>query len=79
MLLSWTKLDKSTHHRYVWPYNQQLPQSALGSTKPFQAMKNRHKLKPNPFKKLPYSPIPLWVKDWLFSYAHARLTEDLSD
>jgi hypothetical protein len=42
-------------------------------------MKNWHKLKPNPFKKFPYSPIPLWVKYWLFSYAHARLTEDLSD
>jgi hypothetical protein len=41
-------------HRYVWLYNQQLPQSALGSKAPLQAMKDWHKLKPELFKKQPY-------------------------
>ena len=41
-------------HRYVWLYNQQLPQSALGSKTPLQAMKDWHKLKPKLFKKQPY-------------------------
>lgn len=41
-------------HRYVWLYNQQLPQSALGSKTPLQAMKDWHKLKPELFKKQPY-------------------------
>jgi hypothetical protein len=27
-------------HRYVWLYNQQLPQSTLGSKTPLQAMKD---------------------------------------
>ncbi len=35
-------------------YNQQLPQSALGSKTPLQAMKEWHKLKPELFKKQPY-------------------------
>ena len=35
-------------------HNQQLPQSALGSRTPLQAMKDRHKLKPDLFKKQPY-------------------------
>jgi transposase InsO family protein len=45
---------ETTLHRYVWLYNQQLPQSALGSKTPLQAMKNWHKLKPELFKKQPY-------------------------
>ena len=44
----------TTLHRYVWLYNQQLPQSALGSKTPLQAMKDWHKLKPELFKKRPY-------------------------
>lgn len=40
--------------RYVWLYNQQLPQSVLGSRTPLQAMKDWHKLKPERFKKIPY-------------------------
>ena len=40
-------------HRYVWLYNPQLPQSALGSKTPLQTMKNWHKLKPELFKKQP--------------------------
>jgi len=35
-------------------YNQQLPQSALGSKKPLQAIKVSHKLKPDIFKNKPY-------------------------
>ena len=38
----------------MWLYNQQLPQSALGSKTPLQAMKDWHKLKPELFKKQPY-------------------------
>ncbi|RBI67555.1 IS481 family transposase, partial [Roseovarius sp. TE539] len=34
--------------------NQQLPQSALGSKTPLQAMKDWHKLKPDLFRKRPY-------------------------
>ena len=45
---------ETTLHRYVWLYNQQLPQSALGSKSPLQAMKDWHKLKPDLFKKQPY-------------------------
>lgn len=41
-------------HRYVWLYNQQLPQSALGSKSPLQTMKDWHKLKPQLFRKQPY-------------------------
>ena len=47
-------LFRSTLHRYVVLYNQQLPQSALGSKTPLQAMKDWHKLKPGLFKKQPY-------------------------
>ena len=36
------------------PYNKQLPQSALGSKAPLQAMKDWHKLKLDLFKKQPY-------------------------
>jgi hypothetical protein len=45
---------ETTLHRYVWLYNQQLPQSALGSRTPLQAMKDWHKLKPELFRKQPY-------------------------
>jgi transposase InsO family protein len=45
---------EATLHRYVWLYNQQLPQSALGSRAPLQAMKDWHKLKPELFKKQPF-------------------------
>jgi len=44
----------TTLHRYVWLYNQQLPQSALGSKSPLQAMKDWHKLKQELFRKQPY-------------------------
>ena len=45
---------ETTLHRYVWLYNQQLPQSALGSKSPLQAMKDWHKLNPQLFRKQPY-------------------------
>jgi len=45
---------ETTLHRYVLLYNQQLPQSALGSKAPLQAMKDWHKLRPELFKKQPY-------------------------
>ncbi len=44
---------ETTLHRYVWLYNQQLPQSALGSKTPFQTMKEWHKIKPELFWKQP--------------------------
>jgi transposase InsO family protein len=40
--------------RYVALYNSQLPQSALASRTPMQAMKDWHKLRPELFKKQPY-------------------------
>jgi transposase InsO family protein len=43
-----------TRHRYVLLYDQQLPQSALGSKTPLQAMKDWHKLKQQLFRKQPY-------------------------
>ncbi len=45
---------EATLQGYVWLYNQQLPQSALGSETPLQAMKYWHNLKPDLLKKLPY-------------------------
>ena len=45
---------ETTLHRYVLPYNQQLPQSVLGSKTPLKAMKDWHKPKPELFKKQPY-------------------------
>ena len=45
---------EATLHRYVPLYNQQLPQSVLGSKTPLQAMKDWHILKPELFKKQPY-------------------------
>ena len=53
-------------HRYVWLYNQQLPQSALGSKSPLQAMKDWYKLKPELFKKQPYN------RPGCDSYQHSR-------
>jgi transposase InsO family protein len=50
---------ETTLHRYVLLYNQQLPQSALGSKTPLQAMKDWHKLKPDLFRKQPYH-LPGW-------------------
>ena len=44
----------TTLHCYVWLYNHQLPQSALGSKTPLQAMKKWQKLKPVLFKKQTY-------------------------
>jgi transposase InsO family protein len=35
-----------TLHRYVWLYNRPLAQSPLGRKTPLQAMKQRHKRKP---------------------------------
>jgi len=35
---------ETTLHRYAWLYNQQLPQAALGSKTPLQAMKDWHKI-----------------------------------
>jgi Integrase core domain len=45
---------ETTLDRYVLLYNQQLPQSALGSKTPLLAMKYWHKLKPELFRKQPY-------------------------
>ena len=45
---------EATLHRYVWLYNQKLPQSALRSQTPLHAMKEWHKLKPQLFKEQPY-------------------------
>ena len=44
---------ETTLHRYVWLYNHQLPQSALGSKRPLQAMKHWYKIKLKVFKKQP--------------------------
>ena len=40
--------------RYITLYNQQLPQAALASRTPLQAMKDWHKLRPELFRKQPY-------------------------
>jgi hypothetical protein len=45
---------EATLHRYVWLYNQQLPQSALGSKAPLQAMENWFKIIVRMFEKQPY-------------------------
>jgi hypothetical protein len=37
---------ETTLHLYVLLYNQQLPQSALGSNTTFQAIKDWHSLRP---------------------------------
>ena len=44
---------EQTIMRYVALYNTQLPQSALGSRTPVQAMKDWHKSKPDLFVKKP--------------------------
>lgn len=46
---------EATLHRFVWLYNQQLPQSALASKTHLQAMMDWHKLNPSLLKKQPYS------------------------
>ena len=45
---------ETTMRRFVRLYNQQLPQSALGSKSPMQAMKDWHKLNRKLFRKRPY-------------------------
>ncbi|MFT4961592.1 MAG: hypothetical protein ACI92Z_002684 [Paracoccaceae bacterium] len=45
---------EATLHRYVRLYNPQLPQSALDSKTPLQAMKDWHKPKSELFKKQTY-------------------------
>ena len=45
---------ETTLHRYVWLSNQQLPQSALGSKPPLEAMKDWRNLRPDLFRKRPY-------------------------
>jgi hypothetical protein len=45
---------EATLRRYVWLYNQQLPQSALGSKTPLQVMKDWHKLKRGLLRKQSY-------------------------
>ena len=45
---------EATLHRYVLLYNQQLPQSALGTKTPLQAIKDWPNLKPELFRKQPY-------------------------
>jgi transposase-like protein len=42
------------HSDAAWLYNQQRPQSAMGSSTPLQATKDWHKLKPEIFKKQPH-------------------------
>ncbi len=44
---------EATLHRYVLLFNQQLPQSALGSKTPLRAMKHSYKLKPELLEKQP--------------------------
>ena len=44
---------ETTLHRYVRLYNQQLPQAALASRTPLQAIKDWHKLKPELFYEEP--------------------------
>jgi hypothetical protein len=40
-----------TLHRYVWLYNQKLPQSELASRPPLQAMKGWHQSNPELFMR----------------------------
>jgi len=44
---------EQTIMRYVTLYNQQLPQLALASRTPLQAIKDWHKLRPELFRKQP--------------------------
>ncbi len=45
---------RATLHRYVTLYNHQLPQSALGSKTPLQAMMEWFKSNPELFHRRPY-------------------------
>ncbi|MBU2963118.1 HlyD family efflux transporter periplasmic adaptor subunit, partial [Citreicella sp. C3M06] len=63
---------ETTLHRYVWLYNQQLPQSALGSKSPLQAMKDWHTLKPALIKKQPY--YPPGCNTWAIMVEHSART-----
>ncbi len=45
---------ETTLHRHALLYNQQLPQSALGSKTPLRAMKGWYKLRPELFRKRLY-------------------------
>jgi outer membrane biogenesis lipoprotein LolB len=45
---------EQTLQRYVALYNHQLPQSALGSKTPMQAMKQWYQERPDLFHKRPY-------------------------
>ena len=53
-ILCQVRSTRTTLHRYVRLYTQQLPQSALGSKTPLQTMKDWHNLKPMLFKKQSY-------------------------
>jgi hypothetical protein len=69
---------EATLDRYVWLYNQQLPQSALGSKTPLQAMKDWHKLKPELFKRQPYYRPGCDIGEYptsLFYPAHLKIRE----
>ncbi len=66
---------ETTLHRYVLLYNQQLPQSALGSKTPLQVMKDWHKLKPELFKKQPYY-LTEGLSLWLRSLQHLDVSSD---
>lgn len=46
---------EQTLMRYVYLYNHQLPQSALHSRTPIQAMKDWYQTHPNLFNKRPYN------------------------
>jgi len=45
---------ETTLHRHALLPKQRLPQSALGSKTPLQAMKDWHNMKPELFRKQPY-------------------------
>ncbi len=47
---------EQTLMRYAHPYNTQLPQSALRSRAPMQAMKDWHRSHPHLFVKAPRNP-----------------------
>ncbi len=63
---------ETTLHRYDWLYNQQLPQSTFGSKTPLQAMKDWHKIKPELFKKQPYSRRDV-TANWVFGSSSLSL------
>jgi hypothetical protein len=55
--------------RYVALYNHQLPQSALGSKTPMQAMKNWYQEHPHLFHKRPYDRpgCDTYSRSWFYS------------